>query len=146
MLIGFWICEDQRHQKYLWENIDKLSEWLGHCLRYGTLEEMPFWMAKGSTLYFEQDKCMRKCLLDSCIYFLCCITNHHKLSDLTQVYYFTVSVGLESGCGLAGFSTSLEASYQPSGFSSGSLIGEGSASKLIQIVGRLPFLGAIGFT
>lgn len=53
---------------------------------------------------------MRKFLLDSCIYFLACLTNHHKLSDLkaTQVYYFTVSVGLESGCGLAGFSTSLK--------------------------------------
>ena len=62
------------------------------------------------------------------------------------MYYQTASVGQKSGCGLAGFSTSLEASYQPSGFSSGSLIGEGSASKLIQIVGRLPFLGAIGFT
>lgn len=67
--------------------------------------------------------------------------NHHKL----KFYYFTVSVGLEYGYGWAGCSASLKTRYQPSGFSSGILTGEVSASKLTQIVGRLPFLLALGF-
>lgn len=54
-----------------------------------------------------------------------------------------VSVGLEYGHRLAGYSVSLKTRYQPAEFSSGGLTGEGSSSKLTQVVHILPFLAAL---
>lgn len=54
-------------------------------------------------------------------------------------------VQVESGHCLVGFSASLQIRYQTAGFLFHSLMGEGSAYKLTQIIDRLPFLVALGF-
>ena len=80
-----------------------------------------------------------KLLLESVSVSCHCVTNIHRLNCLKHVCHLIVSVGPESGCGLAGSCAGVSCGSSQgllwAVLSSGSLSGKGATSELLPAVG-----------